>query len=117
MIYVNVAEYCDWEGETWNFYFQWDKNPELLQFINGLGAAGIFEAREMMILNDTRDTMIKSENTTYLNEHNFIDGIVDIEKLKKACKDEQSTIDALYKGGIKQFMVDKIPSYSKDFKL
>ncbi len=26
MIYVNVAEYCDWEGETGNFYFQWDKS-------------------------------------------------------------------------------------------
>ena len=114
MIYVRLMEYCEWEGETWYFYFQWDKNRELLGFLENVMPDG-FSAREEALLDDTRDRLAKSEATTYMNQHNFVDGIVDIGKMRSACKDDESTHDTFYKGGILNFVIrDDIPGYATE---
>ena len=109
MDYTIFTEKNDWEGETWNFYFPYDKAQlvHLKKLIKKLNDGddecdAAYTIGKKSIPEDAVDILVKYANTGsgYMDTHiklgvpNFEDALKDYN-----VKDE----DVLYKGGIKKY--------------
>jgi len=104
--YRQFKEYNDHEGEEWCFYIPVSGNETTLIELEKLLMKHGYEDQYSMQLKDMLteaevDTLVRFGGQGYMNNHNKLEGLIDIKRLEKALDEEE---DPLYKGGIKEFI-------------
>ena len=105
--FIRFHEYCDWEGESWDFWLQLNGNEEEIQKLRALieqaqEASGIVYDWPYTLTEDTEneavvDNLVKYSEEGYMLTHNKVIGAL-------TCPEDLGEhADKLYKGGIRDF--------------
>jgi hypothetical protein len=108
--FVLLTEENDWEGETWNFFLQWDGNKDQLQRLAEDIKRAEFETQWQFpfsllsattVTEDEVDTVIRfaADDTSYMNAWQKVTGTFTWPTRLDAADLEEK----LYKGGICDF--------------
>ena len=110
--YRRFIETNDHEGETWNFWLQFDGNMTALAVLNDKLDAlnselGAYDDPQFVLEDDQLeehevDLLIRFGESGYMSQHNKVDGSLRLPKDFTSMDDEAVT-DRLYKGGIRDF--------------
>lgn len=106
--YRKLTEINDNEGETWHFFIPVPGNEaaldSLAKMLDVRDLEDAYRLSKDMFTEVEVDTLVKyADNTGYMTEHNKLAGILDIKKLEIAL-DSNDVYEALYKGGIRDFL-------------
>ena len=107
---LRLTENNDWEGESWNFYFEATPEKEaalrdLLRMIDELGYSDSYELSDKRFTHDTVKTLIEHANDgdcTYMDEHNYVGELTSVP-----VPSDFAESDPFYKGSFANFCTPK----------
>lgn len=102
--WIVLREDNDHEGETWFFYVSEEENPGLFEFLEEkITNMDEFEYYYIFRVELDECSLRNMPQTYgYMNKHNIIEGIIDLDEL--ADIDDWEDCNPLYKGGLKDFV-------------
>lgn len=103
MIYAQLVENNDWEGERWCFYLPVEGNEGTLKFLNDALDGDTYAITKEYLTEAEVNALVKFGGAGYMDLHTKLNGIVDLKKLQKAMENPMD--DPLYKGGIADFFI------------
>ena len=104
---ATFVENNDWEGEEWYFYIPLEENKAEIEWLwdrlercNEMMQDAFYFADDIEL--DEALIFEKHTKSGYMDEHNVLDGKLDIRTFKTMTDEE--LFDALYKGKIAEYM-------------
>jgi hypothetical protein len=123
MNFVKFTEYNDNEGETWNFWLQYEGNEKELKRLNDIvelnNAAGFDKqySLDMTTFSEEEvDILVKHTDSGYMNYQNKIEGVLSVPEFNDDLFDYEDEIDDevfewcdnnFYKGKIAELFKEK----------
>lgn len=99
-LFVKFVEENEWEGETWCFYIPIDGNGDaLMDLEEAISDLDGFVISDKYYTEDEVDLLVSNTDTGYIDLHNKLDGVLNIDELYFG-----DVTSKLYKGGLRKLI-------------